>query len=86
MAYKKYLVYLDDGSSVFKVGIPAKSEKAAREYLAGNGEIVAIKDVTEEYPIDLGKVKTALALGGFGEAEIGFITRALDQTEIASWE
>lgn len=44
---KKYMVYMDDGRDCFKAAIPAANEKAARKYVEGNGEVVAIKDVTE---------------------------------------
>lgn len=38
-----YTVYMDDGDA-FKVTIPAVSEAAAKEYVAGNGDVIAIKD------------------------------------------
>ena len=45
-AMKKYMVYMDDGRDCFKASIPANSEKEVREYVEGNGEVIAIKDVT----------------------------------------
>lgn len=80
---KKYMVYMDDGKDVFKAAIPAKNEKEAREYVQGNGEVVAIKDVTEEYPIDITKVRDALLAAAFGEAEMNYITRTLENVGIA---
>lgn len=53
---KKYMVYMDDGRDCFKAAIPAANEKAARKYVEGNGEVVAIKDVTKDFPISLDKV------------------------------
>lgn len=75
--YRKYLVYLDDGVNVFKVAIAAKSKDKAIEWCAGNGEVIAVKDVTEEYHISADKVSRALEDAGFGDLEIDFINRAL---------
>ena len=56
---KKYMVYLDDGKDCFKVAVPAVNEKAARKYVEGNGEVIAVKDITEDFPISLDKVVQA---------------------------
>ena len=80
---KKYMVYMDDGRNVFKAAIPAKNEKEAREYVQGNGEVVAIKDVTDEYPIDVIKIRDALKAAAFGEAEINYVIRTLENVGIA---
>lgn len=85
MKLKKYMVYMDDGSEnggCFKVAIPAKNEKEARKYVEGNGEVIAIKDVTEMYPIDADKVAKALANAKFGRTETMFMLRALQYAEI----
>ena len=50
---KKYMVYLDDGRDCYKVAVPAANEKAARKYVEGNGEVIAVKDISEDYPISL---------------------------------
>lgn len=81
--YRKYMVYLDDGRNVFKVAVAAICEEAAMAFVAGNGEVIAVKDVTEEYPIDNSKVMDALIAGGFGEYERDFICRALAEFGIA---
>lgn len=79
---KKYMVYLDDGNNVFKLAIPANSESDVREYVRGNGEIIAIKDVTSDYPISMPKVRAALKDADFGDYEIDFISRVItDITE-----
>lgn len=83
MKLKKFMVYLDDGRDAFRCAIPAASEKKAREYVQGNGEVVAVKDVTAEYPIDANKVAVALAAASFGQTEIDLIVRTLTSTEIA---
>lgn len=80
---RKFFVYMDDERNVFKLAIPAKNEKAAKDYVAGNGEIIKIKDVTEEWPISLDKINLALRKAEFGEIEIDFIIRCLAINNIA---
>lgn len=80
---KKYMVYMDDGRDCFKAAIPANSENEARKYVEGNGEVLAVKNVTEDYPISLEKVTQALRNAQFGPDEIEFITRCLDFNDIA---
>ena len=80
---KKYMVYMDDGRDVFKVPVPAASKKEAEQYVQGNGEIISIKDVTNEYTPSLKYITDVLRGYRFGEAEIGFITRTLSMTGIA---
>lgn len=79
---KKFMVYLDDGKDCYKLAIPAKNEKEAREYVAGNGEVIAVKDVTEEFYISRDKVSDALKLSHFGDFEIDFCVRALIEMNI----
>lgn len=70
-----YTVYMDDGDA-FKVTIPAVSEAAAKEYVAGNGDVIAIKDAPIQ-DIDTGCLAHTLRLAGWGQMEIDVITRAL---------
>lgn len=79
---RKYIAYLDDGESVIKVAVPANNSAGVKRYVAGNGEIIKIKDVTDEYPISSAKVKLALEQSGFGETEKWLIVRALELTGI----
>lgn len=81
--YQKYFVYVDDGENVFKVAVAAVSEEAAKAWCSGNGEIIAVRDVTEDYPISADKVRDALNKSGFGKVEQDFIVRALTEFEIA---
>ncbi len=81
--FKKYFVYLDDGTDCFRCSIPAKSKEDATDYVAGNGEVVAVKDVTKDIFISADKVGDALKKSGFGDVEIQFIIRTLTRTEIA---
>ena len=80
---KKFMVYIDDGTDAFRVAIPAKDEKMAREYVAGNGEVIAVKDITEQYPISVNKVFDALKKANFSDIEIDLIQRTLTFTNIA---
>ena len=80
---KKYMVYMDDTRDCFKVAVPAKDEKTARKYVEGNGEVIAVKDVTNDYPISLDKVSDALKNARFGQIEIDLITRCLSYNCIA---
>ncbi len=83
VTYNKYMVYLDDGEYVYKVAITAASEDAAKAQCAGNGEVIAVRDVTDNYPISLDEVSKALKTAGFGNHETDFICRALAEINIA---
>lgn len=62
---------------------PQPTKKSARKYVEGNGEVVAIKDVTKDFPISLDKVAQALKNAQFGQIEIDLITRCLFFNDIA---
>ena len=81
--FKKFMVYLDDGVDCFKVAVPAKNRKEAEEYTKGNGDIVAIKDITEDIPISAEFVADALINAGFGRVETDLIVRTIQYTGIA---
>ena len=72
----KYEAIIDDGKTVFKVYVPALSEKEAQEYLAGNGEVVRIKEIPEYLP-DAAREREDLAKAGYGDAELDLIYRLL---------
>ena len=55
----------------------------ARKYVEGNGEVIAVKDITEDFPISLDKVAQALKNAQFGQIEIDLITRCLSFNDIA---
>ncbi len=72
---KAYEMIIDDGH-VFKCVRPAESVKQLKYIYGGNGEMVRIKDVTEEYPLDLDYLRKVLrgqANGHFGEVETDII-------------
>ena len=73
-----YDLYMDDGHNTFKVTVPAFSKKDAKEYVQGNGEVVAIKP-SELQDIDLNCLADPLKRSGWGQQEIDVITRALAQ-------
>ena len=73
-----YDLYMDDGHNTFKVTVPAFSKKDAKEYVQGNGEVVAIKP-SELQDIDLSCLADTLKRSGWGQQEIDVITRALAQ-------
>ena len=81
--YRKFFVYLDDGHSVYRIAVAAACEESARAWCAGNGEIVAVKDVTEDFPISVDKVSRALKAEEFGQVEIDIITRLLTEFDVA---
>ena len=80
--FKKFFVYVDDGDNVMKIVVPAKNEKDAVKFVEGTGEVVRVKEVTEDYPISTWKVVAALNEYGFGKAEQEFIYRALNRCGI----
>ena len=83
---KKYMVYIDAGDEngdVFKCAVPAENEVDAKRFANGNGEIVAVKEVTDDYHIEEYKVAEALLQhGGFTRIEVDFICRALSKIGI----
>lgn len=80
---KKFMVYIDDGRNAMRIAVPAENAKAAKKYAEGNGEIVAVRDITEDYPIDINKVVKALEVAGFGEIERDLVMRTLLINRIA---
>ena len=74
--FRIYSVYLDDGHDTMKITVPAESKAAAKRFVEGNGEIVAIKD-SELQDINLGCLADTLARNGWGQMEIDVITRTL---------
>ncbi|MDE6665859.1 MAG: hypothetical protein K2K14_06690 [Ruminococcus sp.] len=77
---KVYKVYMEDvtNGSCYSTFVPAENEKEAVKYCEGNGECVAVKDVTEDYPISEEFLFDTLKDKGYGRAEIEIITRTLE--------
>ena len=80
---RKYMVYIDADQDTLKIAVPANSVKAAKQYVEGNGEVVAVKDITEDFPIRADYVADALKAAGFGSIETDLIIRTLTSTRIA---
>lgn len=73
---RAYEMIIDSKDSVFKCVRPAKDVKQLKYIYGGNGEMVRIKDVTEEYGIDLSYLRNVLTgkcNGHFGEIETDLI-------------
>lgn len=81
--YEKYFVYVDDGRDVYRIAVAAACEDSARAWCAGSGEVIAVKKVTQDYPISADKVADALRKASFGQPEIDWIVRLLREFEVA---
>lgn len=81
---RKYMVYLEDEESLYKVAVPAEDEQAARDYVDGNGEILMIKDLTEENKLRIfsKNVVEALKNYGFSTTQTDLIIRTLEITGV----
>lgn len=82
MKLRKYFVYVDDGAITMKIAVPAQNEKEARDFVTGNGEIIAVKDVTESFEISSTKVWEALNSADFTDQQRDFLYRTLYRTGI----
>ena len=87
--FYNFMVYVDGGTDhdgndiLMKIAVPAKDEQDARDYVSGNGEIIAVRDVSDEYRISASRIYDALEKANFTQHEIDFIVRTLQRTEIA---
>lgn len=79
---RKYMVYLEDRDNVYRIAVPARDQEDAIRWVEGNGDLVAVKDVTDDYQISADRVAEALLSAGFGKVETDFILRALDRSEM----
>ena len=73
-----YKVYIDDDHDVFKVIVPAESEKDALNCVAGNGEVIAVKENKYMW-INTNKLANDLQKSGWGYEEINLIVRTLSR-------
>lgn len=74
---KLYKVIFEDRDNVYREYIPADNKKAAEAYIAGNGDIVSVKDVTEDFPISLDHLSKTLSNAGYGRPEMDAIIRIM---------
>lgn len=73
---KAYEMIIEDREHVFKCVRPAENVKQLKTIYGGNGDFVRIKDVTEQYPIDVDIIRNVLQgrrAGTFGEIETDII-------------
>lgn len=73
-----YDVYIDDGMNCLKIIVPAESETEAKEYVKGNGEVVAIRKDPIVQDINTDRLALTLKNNGWGQVEISIIVRALE--------
>lgn len=74
---KLYKVIFEDTYNVYRAYIPADNKEAAEAYVQGNGDIISIKDVTEDFPIDLDHLSRTLSNAGYGKPEMDTIIRIM---------
>lgn len=72
-----YTVYMDDGTNTFKETIPAESKSAAKKFVEGNGEVIAVK-ISDLQDIDLEYLDRTLRNDGWGADERAVILRTLE--------
>jgi len=75
--HQMYEAIVDAGDHVFKVNRIARDEEDFKSIYGGNGELVRLRNVTEDFPISENAVRTALVTAGFGEAEVEAVVHLL---------
>lgn len=78
--WKVYDVYIDDGSYVYKVTIPAKTKALAELYVSGNGEIIATRESPNFNGIDADHLAGVMLSDNFTQTEVDVVTRLLALT------
>lgn len=81
----KWRVYLDDGDICMKIAVPGTKKDAIR-FVEGNGEVIAVRDITDEVPISESKVREALERASFGKTEMDLIVRCCRQNCVIDME
>lgn len=76
---KMFKCIVDDGKDVFKAFLPAKDKKELLSVWGGNGDFVVIEDVTEDYAIDVNKLRDTLQRAGYGVPEERMICYLVDK-------
>lgn len=72
-----YEVYLEDNSGVSKIHVPAFTKKEAEQYVSGNGEIIAVKKLSDKYQIVTEGLSKALKNDDWNDREIEVLTRLI---------
>lgn len=81
---RKYMVYLEDKDNVYRLAIPASTPQDAIDWSEGNGDLVAVKDVTDDYQIRSERVADALLRYGFSRTEVDFLVRSLERVNMTA--
>lgn len=81
---RRYMVYMEDEEYLYKFAVPAEDEQSARDYVNGNGEVIMIKDLTEENKVRIfsKNVVEALKNYGFSTTQTDLIIRTLEITGV----
>lgn len=79
MKFNVYNVYLESNEDVYKITVPAESEKKAKEYVRGNGEVIKVRLDPDIQDIHCGFLAETLLRNGWGQKEVDIITRTLAQ-------
>lgn len=66
---KMFKLIMESGEHVYKHYGIYKNEKEARQYVEGNGEVIQVKEVTEDFPLDIDKLSRSLKQCGYGDIE-----------------
>ena len=81
----KYLVYIDNGKQTTSKALTATSKKSVMKALEGQGEVVAVKNLTEDHPLKADTIREVLqASGKFDKLELDWIIHALTMTGIVT--
>ena len=79
-----FTVYLEAGDNLFKVLIPAECEEEAMEQCIGNGEVIAVKDVTSNHRFDTVELWKTLEQAGYDKEKIQLLDRLLENLGLAT--
>lgn len=78
---KAWWVYMDDGRDAFKVAVPAATKKDAEAFVAGNGEVVTIREnlgsFDDGFVLSVDRLVDDMLKAGWGRAEVDLISRTL---------
>lgn len=82
--YKVYIdatTYNNSSEDIYSVLIPAENVEKAIEYANGNGEIIATKDVTDNFNVNISDVMQAMENEGLSKEIITIVERTLEMLE-----
>jgi len=77
--FNTYKVILESGEDVYKIHVPAPSKREAEAYVAGNGDVVSVQDVTKDFPLSTSKLAADLLGAGWCQTQVDILTRLMDQ-------